>query len=181
MKETSQNLTQPLLTLNKGKEPKTSKKCHFTEKLKYLSNRAPNRKTEQNLKNLNKGCLSQLSPEKIGTLIASKQPKTSKKAKCKDLHKNLHSYQSIKVVKCMKLGSSSVKWWTLNQEVQVQIPLRDTNLFSSIFLLNGLKEFKLRFFLAILCYFDVQTTKQIAKIPQNEVKNLNFMSFASSS
>ena len=81
----------------------------------------------------------------------------------------------------MKLGSSSVKWWTLNQEVQVQIPLRDTNLFSSIFLLNGLKEFKLRFFLAILCYFDVQTTKQIAKIPQNEVKNLNFMSFASSS
>ena len=81
----------------------------------------------------------------------------------------------------MKLGSSSVKWWTFNQEVQVQIPLRDTNLFSSIFLLNGLKEFKLRFFLAILCYFDVQTTKQIAKIPQNEVKNLNFMSFASSS
>ena len=51
----------------------------------------------------------------------------------------------------------------------------------SNFLLNGLKEFKLRFFLAILCYFDVQTTKQIAKIPQNEVKNLNFMSFASSS
>ena len=92
MKETSQNLTQPLLTLNKGKEPKTSKKCHFTENLKYLSNRAPNRKTERNLKNLNKGCLSQLSPEKIGNLIASKQPKTSKKAKCKDLHKNLHSY-----------------------------------------------------------------------------------------
>ena len=81
----------------------------------------------------------------------------------------------------MKLGSSSVKWWTLNQEVQVQIQLRDINFFSSIFLLNGLKEFKLRFFLAILCYFDVQTTKQIAKIPQNEVKNLNFMSFASSS
>ena len=49
------------------------------------------------------------------------------------------------------------------------------------FFAQWVKGIQIKIFLAILCYFDVQTTKQIAKIPQNEVKNLNFMSFASSS